>query len=72
MRPGRSYDVFTLAGQLAILDDGQIFSCDLTPQGKDRKIFTKREPVQRHFGDHAVQPSAQHGSAQDRAVNRHQ
>jgi len=42
---GRSYDVFTLAGQLAILDDGQIFSCDLTPQGKDRKIFTKREPV---------------------------
>jgi putative phosphonoacetaldehyde dehydrogenase len=42
---GRSYDVFMLAGQLAILDDGQIFSCDLTPHGKDRKIFTKREPV---------------------------
>jgi len=42
---GRSFDVFTLAGQLAILDDGQIFSCDLTPQGKDRKIYTKREPV---------------------------
>ncbi|SPH18466.1 NADP-dependent glyceraldehyde-3-phosphate dehydrogenase [Defluviimonas aquaemixtae] len=42
---GRSYDVFTLAGQLAIQDDGQIFSCDLTPHGKDRKIYTKREPV---------------------------
>ncbi len=42
---GRSYDVFTLAGQMAILDDGQVFSCDLTPQGKDRKIYTKREPV---------------------------
>ena len=42
---GRSYDVFMLAGQLAILDDGQIFSCDLTPHGKARKIFTKREPV---------------------------
>ena len=42
---GRSYDVFTLAGQLAIHDDGQIFSCDLTPHGKSRKIFTKREPV---------------------------
>ena len=42
---GRSYDVFTLAGQLAILDDGQIFSCDLTPQGKARKIYTMREPV---------------------------
>ena len=42
---GRSYDVFTLAGQLAIQDDGQIFSCDLTPHGKSRKIYTKREPV---------------------------
>ena len=42
---GRAYDVFTLAAQLCILDDGQIFSCDLTPQGKARKIFTKREPV---------------------------
>ena len=42
---GRSYDVFMLSGQLAILDDGQIFSCDLTPQGKPRKIFTTREPV---------------------------
>ena len=42
---GRSFDVFMLAGQLAILDDGQTFSCDLTPHGKDRKIFTKREPL---------------------------
>jgi putative phosphonoacetaldehyde dehydrogenase len=42
---GRAYDVFSLAAQLAILDDGQIFSCDLTPQGKARKIFTKREPA---------------------------
>ena len=42
---GRACDVFTLAGQLCIVDDGQIFSCDLTPQGKARKIYTKREPV---------------------------
>ena len=42
---GRAFDVFTLAGQLAILDDGQIFSCDITPHGKPRKIYTKREPV---------------------------
>ena len=42
---GRACDVFNLAGQLAIQDDGQIFSCDLTPNGKSRKIFTKREPV---------------------------
>ncbi|MEZ5825253.1 MAG: phosphonoacetaldehyde dehydrogenase [Geminicoccaceae bacterium] len=42
---GRAYDVFTLAGQMCILDDGEIFSCDLTPQGKARKIFTTREPL---------------------------
>ena len=42
---GRAYDVFTLAGQMAINDDGEIFSCDLTPQGKARKIFTMREPL---------------------------
>ncbi len=42
---GRAYDVFTLTGQLAIHDDGEIFSCDLTPHGKQRKIFTTREPL---------------------------
>jgi phosphonoacetaldehyde dehydrogenase len=42
---GRAFDVFTLAGQLCIHDDGQIFSCDLTPHGKQRKIFTLREPL---------------------------
>ncbi|MEZ5812153.1 MAG: phosphonoacetaldehyde dehydrogenase [Rhizobiaceae bacterium] len=42
---GRSYDVFTFAGILSTFDDGQIFSCDLTPNGKERKIYTKREPV---------------------------
>ncbi len=42
---GRACDVFTFAGQMAIIDDGQIFSCDLTPNGKQRKIYTKRDPV---------------------------
>lgn len=42
---GRAFDVFTLAGQMCIQDDGQIFSCDLTPHGKARKIFTLREPL---------------------------
>lgn len=42
---GRACDVFTLAGQMAIRDDGEIFSCDITPQGKPRKIFTLREPL---------------------------
>jgi len=42
---GRAYDVFILAGQLCIKDDGQIFSCDLTPHGQRRKIFTQQEPL---------------------------
>src|SRR6188474_3540353 len=42
---GRAYDVFTFAGQLCILDDAQTFSCDLTPHGKSRKIFTLRQPL---------------------------
>ncbi len=42
---GRASDVFTFAGQMALVDDGQIFSCDLTPHGKQRKIYTVREPV---------------------------
>ncbi len=42
---GRACDVFTLAGQMCIHDDGAIFSCDLTPHGKSRKIFTTREPL---------------------------
>ncbi|MBL8696861.1 MAG: phosphonoacetaldehyde dehydrogenase [Alphaproteobacteria bacterium] len=42
---GRAYDVFTLAGQLAIKDDGEIFSCDITPHGKSRRIYTTRTPL---------------------------
>ena len=30
---GRAFDVFSLASQLCILDDGHIFFCDLTPNG---------------------------------------
>tara|TARA_B100000029_G_scaffold86958_1_gene77100 strand:- start:360 stop:1796 length:1437 start_codon:yes stop_codon:yes gene_type:complete len=42
---GRAFDVFSLTAQLCIYDDGEIFSCDLTPHGKARKIFTMREPL---------------------------
>jgi putative phosphonoacetaldehyde dehydrogenase len=42
---GRAYDVYSFAGQLTIKDDGEIFSCDISPQGKARKIFTTRTPL---------------------------
>ncbi|WP_170574289.1 phosphonoacetaldehyde dehydrogenase [Ruegeria atlantica] len=41
----RAQDVFQFAAAEALKDDGEIFSCDLTPNGKERKIFTKHEPV---------------------------
>ena len=37
--------MFTFAGNAALVDDGQIFSCDLTPHGKARKVYTLREPL---------------------------
>ena len=43
---GRACDVFTFAGNAALQDDGQIFSCDLTTHGKRRKVYTLREPLQ--------------------------
>jgi putative phosphonoacetaldehyde dehydrogenase len=42
---GRAFDVYSLAGQLCINDDSEVFSCDLTPHGKQRKIFTQRDPL---------------------------
>jgi len=42
---GRASDVLRFAAMEALRDDGQIFSCDVSPQGKARKIFTTREPL---------------------------
>jgi aldehyde dehydrogenase (NAD+) len=42
---GRAQDVLQFAAMEALRDDGQIFSCDVSPQGKARKIFTLREPL---------------------------
>jgi putative phosphonoacetaldehyde dehydrogenase len=42
---GRALDVLRFAAMEALRDDGQIFSCDISPQGKARKIFTTREPL---------------------------
>jgi aldehyde dehydrogenase (NAD+) len=41
----RSSDVLDFAAMEALRDDGRIFSCDISPIGKPRKIFTSRYPV---------------------------
>lgn len=42
---GRAHDVLMFAAMESLKDDGQIFSCDISPTGKARKIFTLREPL---------------------------
>jgi len=42
---GRAHDVLFFAAMECLRDDGRIFSCDISPQGKARKIFTLREPL---------------------------
>ncbi len=42
---GRACDVFRFAAMEALRDDGEVFSCDIAPGGKARKIFTTREPL---------------------------
>ena len=42
---GRASDVLRFAAAEALRDDGQVFSCDVSPNGQPRKIVTLREPV---------------------------
>lgn len=44
---GRGRDVLRFAAIEALTDDGQAFACDVSPNGKARRIFTLREPVGR-------------------------
>ena len=42
---GRVCDVLTFGASETLKDDGQIFSCDLTPHGKKRRVYTQRDPL---------------------------
>jgi phosphonoacetaldehyde dehydrogenase len=42
---GRVCDVLVFSAMEALKDDGQAFSCDVTPHGKQRRVFTRREPL---------------------------
>src|SRR5580692_6433032 len=42
---GRASDVLLFAANQALVDDGEVFSCDLTAHGKSRKVYTLREPL---------------------------
>lgn len=42
---GRVCDVLNFSATEALRDDGQSFSCDITPHGRNRRVFTRREPL---------------------------
>ncbi|MEO5670354.1 MAG: phosphonoacetaldehyde dehydrogenase [Ramlibacter sp.] len=42
---GRVSDVLLFGANEVLKDDGQIFSCDLTPHGKQRRVYTQRSPL---------------------------
>jgi putative phosphonoacetaldehyde dehydrogenase len=42
---GRVADVLGFGAGECLKDDGQIFSCDLTPHGKRRRVYTQRGPL---------------------------
>jgi len=42
---GRVADVLMFGAHEVLKDDGQIFSCDITPHGKPRRVFTQRDPL---------------------------
>jgi putative phosphonoacetaldehyde dehydrogenase len=42
---GRVADVLVFGANEAMRDDGQIFSCDLTPHGRRRRVYTQRDPL---------------------------
>ena len=42
---GRITDVLVFGANECLKDDGQIFSCDLTPHGKRRRACTQRDPL---------------------------
>jgi putative phosphonoacetaldehyde dehydrogenase len=42
---GRVSDVLLFGAMEVLKDDGQIFSCDLTPHGKKRRVYTQRAPL---------------------------
>jgi putative phosphonoacetaldehyde dehydrogenase len=42
---GRVRDVLRFSATEALRDDGEAYSCDITPHGRARRVFTRREPL---------------------------
>jgi acyl-CoA reductase-like NAD-dependent aldehyde dehydrogenase len=70
---GRVSDVLLFGATECLKDDGQIFSCDLTPHGKKRRVYTQRGPLLGVItAITPVQPPNEPGGPQGGAQHCHQ
>lgn len=42
---GRVRDVLVFGANATLQDDGQVYSCDITPHGRQRRVYTQRDPL---------------------------
>ncbi|MDP3082761.1 MAG: phosphonoacetaldehyde dehydrogenase [Rubrivivax sp.] len=42
---GRVADVLMFGANACLIDDAQTFACDITPQGRQRRVHTRRDPL---------------------------
>ena len=42
---GRVRDVLGFGASAALVDDGQVFACDITAHGRERRVYTQRDPL---------------------------
>ena len=42
---GRVADVLMFGAHQALVDDGEVYSCDITPHGRSRRVYTQRDPL---------------------------
>ncbi|NCV63341.1 MAG: aldehyde dehydrogenase family protein, partial [Betaproteobacteria bacterium] len=42
---GRVRDVLLFGADAVLHDDAQVFSCDITPHGRQRRVYTQRDPL---------------------------
>src|SRR5216684_2909017 len=69
---GRASDVLLFAANQSLVDDGEVFSCDLTAHGKSRALHHEGAAARRHHRDHSVQSSTESGDPQSGSRGGHQ
>ena len=67
----RVCDVLRFAAIKALDDDSEVFPCDISQNGRRRRIYTTRPAPAPHRRDHPLQPPNEPSGPQDRPRYRH-